>query len=37
MKKIMTLAVLSSGFLTALGWNCIPNVGAGLNLLGGGG
>jgi hypothetical protein len=34
MKKMMTLAMLSGGFLTALGWNCIPNIGTTLNLLG---
>lgn len=26
MKKLVTLALLSGGFLTALGANCIPNL-----------
>lgn len=33
-KKFFTLAMLSGSFLTALGYNCIPNIVGGLNLGG---
>lgn len=32
MKKMLTLALLSGSFLTALGLNCIPNIGGGFVL-----
>jgi hypothetical protein len=32
LKKMMTLAIWSGGCLTALGLNCIPNIGGGIVL-----
>ena len=33
-KKFFTLALVSGSFLTALGLNCIPNLGTAFNLGG---